>query len=116
MWETVTFLLYGFVFIVIGLEMPLLLVVTPSIAIRLVGIGVIVSRVLVVVPALLIFAAVFVPPLLADGPTHRARSHLARLVLGRHARRVSLAARSRLRSRSRTAHRSRRARQPSSSR
>src|SRR5437773_8275612 len=39
-WETLTFLLNGFVFIVMGLEVPLLLrAVTPSLAIRLGGIG-----------------------------------------------------------------------------
>ena len=64
-WETVTFLLYGFVFILTGLEMPQLLrSLTPSTAIQLVGIGVVVTGVLVAVRALWIFATAYVPPLL----------------------------------------------------
>ena len=63
-WETLTFLLNGFVFIVMGLEVPLLLrAVTPSLAIRLVGIGLIVSLVLVGVRALFIFGTVLAPQL-----------------------------------------------------
>jgi monovalent cation/hydrogen antiporter len=61
-WETITFLLNGFVFIVMGLEVPLLLrVITPTVAMRLVGIGAAVTVVLVLVRALWIFATVFVP-------------------------------------------------------
>lgn len=63
-WDTITFLLNGFVFIVMGLEVPLLLrSLTPSLAIRLVGIGIVVSIVLVLVRALWIFGTVFVPQL-----------------------------------------------------
>jgi CPA1 family monovalent cation:H+ antiporter len=57
-----TFLLNGFVFIVMGLEVPLLLrALTPSLAIQLVGIGVAVTVVLVLVRALWIFSTVFLP-------------------------------------------------------
>jgi CPA1 family monovalent cation:H+ antiporter len=64
-WETITFLLNGFVFIVMGLEVPLLLrAITPSLAIRLVGIGLVVSVVLVLVRALFIFGTVLVPQLI----------------------------------------------------
>jgi Na+/H+ antiporter len=63
-WETITFLLNGFVFIVMGLEVPLLLrALTPSVAMRLIGIGIAVSLVLVLVRAIWIFATVFVPQL-----------------------------------------------------
>ena len=63
-WETITFLLNGFVFIVTGLEVPLLLrALAPSLAIRLVGIGIAVSLVLVLVRALWIFATAFAPHL-----------------------------------------------------
>src|SRR5689334_21923988 len=55
-WETLTFLLNGFVFIVTGLEVPLLLRdLAPATATRLVGIGLVVSLVLVAVRALWIF-------------------------------------------------------------
>ena len=61
-WETITFLLNGFVFIVMGLEVPLLLrTVPPSLAIRLVGIGVAVTALLVLVRALWLFATVWLP-------------------------------------------------------
>jgi monovalent cation/hydrogen antiporter len=61
-WEIITFLLNGFVFIVVGLEVPLLLrVITPTVAIRLVGIGVAVTVVLVLVRAFWIFTTVFLP-------------------------------------------------------
>jgi CPA1 family monovalent cation:H+ antiporter len=63
-WETITFLLNGFVFIVMGLEVPLLLrALTPSLAIRFVGIGIAVSLALVLVRALFIFGTVFLPQL-----------------------------------------------------
>lgn len=62
LWDTLTFLLNGFVFIVMGLEVPLLLrTLTPSAAIRMVGIGVAVTVVLVVVRGLWIFASLFAP-------------------------------------------------------
>jgi monovalent cation/hydrogen antiporter len=62
LWDTITFLLNGFVFIVMGLEVPLLLrTLTPSATIRMVGIGLAVTATLVIVRALWIFATVFVP-------------------------------------------------------
>ena len=68
-WETITFLLNGFVFIVMGLEVPLLLrALTPSLAIRLVGIGVAVTVVLVLVRALWIFGTVYVPQRIQGRP------------------------------------------------
>jgi monovalent cation/hydrogen antiporter len=55
-WETTSFLLNGFVFIVTGLEVPLLLRALPSVtALRLVGIGLVVSGALIVVRVLWIF-------------------------------------------------------------
>jgi CPA1 family monovalent cation:H+ antiporter len=64
-WETLIFLLNGFVFIVMGLEVPFVLrAVTSSLAMRLVGIGVAVSVVLVLVRALFIFGTVLAPQLL----------------------------------------------------
>jgi monovalent cation/hydrogen antiporter len=64
-WETITFLLNGFVFIVMGLEVPLLLrTLTPSMAVRLVGIGVVVTVVLILVRAAGVFGTVFLPQLL----------------------------------------------------
>jgi CPA1 family monovalent cation:H+ antiporter len=55
-WETLTFLLNGFVFIVTGLEVPLLLRgLAADTATRLVGIGLVVSLALVAVRALWIF-------------------------------------------------------------
>jgi Na+/H+ antiporter len=61
-WDTITFLLNGFVFIVMGLEVPLLLrTVTPSQAIRLIGIGVAVTGLLVLVRALWILVTVYLP-------------------------------------------------------
>ena len=71
-WETISFLLNGFVFISMGLEVPLLLrALTPPVALRLVGIGIVVSLVLVFVRALVIFATVLAPQLIrrrADMP------------------------------------------------
>ena len=62
-WETITFLLNGIVFIITGLEVPLLLrALAPATAIRLVGIGIVVSLVLVVVRALWIFPTAFLAP------------------------------------------------------
>jgi monovalent cation/hydrogen antiporter len=61
LWETLTFLLNGFVFIVMGFEVPLLLrTLTPRMAVDLVAIGAVVTVVLVLVRALWIFASVFV--------------------------------------------------------
>jgi monovalent cation/hydrogen antiporter len=61
-WETITFLLNGFVFIAMGLEAPLLLrTLTRERAIRLVAIGVAVSLVLVAVRALIVFATIWLP-------------------------------------------------------
>jgi CPA1 family monovalent cation:H+ antiporter len=61
-WETITFLLNGFVFIVMGLEVPLLLrALTPSMALHLVAIGVAVTMVLILVRTLWIFGTVGLP-------------------------------------------------------
>jgi monovalent cation/hydrogen antiporter len=61
-WETITFLLNGFVFIVMGLEIPLLLrTLTLEQAIRLIGIGVAVTVLLVLVRAVWILVTVFLP-------------------------------------------------------
>ena len=63
-WETITFLLNGAVFIITGLEVPLLLrAIEPAHAIWLVGIGIVVSLVLVAVRAVWIFATEVLPPL-----------------------------------------------------
>jgi Na+/H+ antiporter len=63
-WETITFLLNGFVFIVMGLQVPLLLgALTPALAIGLVGIGIAVSLALVFVRAVFISGIVFLPQL-----------------------------------------------------
>jgi NhaP-type Na+/H+ or K+/H+ antiporter len=68
-WETITFLLNGFVFIVMGLEVPLLLgALTPSLAIRLVGMGAAVTIVLVLVRALWIFGTVYLPQRIRGRP------------------------------------------------
>jgi monovalent cation/hydrogen antiporter len=68
-WEMITFLLNGFVFISMGLEVPLLLrALTPPVALRLVGIGIVVSLVLVLVRALVIFATVLAPQLIRARP------------------------------------------------
>ncbi len=70
-WETITFLLNGFVFIGMGLQVPLLFrALTPSLALRLAGIGVAVALVLLLVRALVVFCTVLGPPLVrgrADG-------------------------------------------------
>jgi monovalent cation/hydrogen antiporter len=68
-WETITFLLNGFVFIVMGFEVPLLLrALSPSLAIRLVGIGVAVTLVLILVRALWIVGTVFLPQRIRGRP------------------------------------------------
>jgi len=68
-WETISFLLSGFVFIVTGLEAPLLLrALPPATAIRLVGIGLAVSVVLVAVRALWIFPTALLVPLVRGEP------------------------------------------------
>jgi CPA1 family monovalent cation:H+ antiporter len=68
-WETMTFLLNGFVFIVMGLEVPpLLRALTPSLAIQLVGIGVAVTVALILVRALWIFGTVFLPQYILGRP------------------------------------------------
>jgi CPA1 family monovalent cation:H+ antiporter len=67
-WETITFILNGFVFISMGLEVPLLLrALTPPAALRLVGIGIVVSIVLVLVRAVVILATVWLPQRLRRG-------------------------------------------------
>lgn len=68
-WETISFLLNGVVFIITGLEVPLLLrALPPATALRLVGIGVVVSVVLVVVRALWIFPTELLAPLVRGEP------------------------------------------------
>jgi CPA1 family monovalent cation:H+ antiporter len=63
-WETITFLLNGFVFLVTCLQVPgLLRALAPSRAIELAGVGIAVSLVLVLVRALWIFGTAFVPRL-----------------------------------------------------
>jgi CPA1 family monovalent cation:H+ antiporter len=62
LWDTLTFLLNGFVFIAMGFEVPLLMrTLTPAVALRFVGIGVAVTLVLVLVRAAWIFGTVFLP-------------------------------------------------------
>jgi len=62
LWDTITFLLNGFVFIVMGLEVPLLLrTLTLEAALRLVGIGLLVTLVLLVVRMLWLTATVLLP-------------------------------------------------------
>jgi monovalent cation/hydrogen antiporter len=69
LWEMITFLLNGFVFIAMGFEVPLLMrTLTPSLALRFVGIGVAVTVVLVGVRAVWIFATVFLPNRLQGRP------------------------------------------------
>jgi CPA1 family monovalent cation:H+ antiporter len=61
-WNTLAFLLNGFVFIVMGFEVPVLMrALTPSVAVRLVAIGVAVTVVLVLVRALWIALTVYAP-------------------------------------------------------
>src|SRR6266478_8065450 len=77
-WETLTFLLNGIVFIVTGLEVPLLLRdLAPATAARLVGIGIVVSLVLVAVRTLWIFPTSYLAcrlrPCPRAGRTPRAR-------------------------------------------
>ena len=61
-WETLTFLLNGFVFIVMGLEVPFVFAaLTPSLALRLIGIGLAISIILTAVRAAFIFATVWAP-------------------------------------------------------
>ena len=68
-WDTITFLLNGFVFIVMGLEVPLLMrALTLRQAAGLVGIGVAVTLALVLVRALWIFSTVFLPQRLGGRP------------------------------------------------
>jgi CPA1 family monovalent cation:H+ antiporter len=64
-WDTIAFLLNGFVFVAMGLEMPLLLrALSAEETLRLVGIGLAVSLTLVLVRAIFIFATVFLPNVL----------------------------------------------------
>ena len=68
-WDTITFLLNGFVFIVMGLEIPLLLRALSLVeALRLVGIGVVVTLVLVAVRALWLGITVTLPQRLRGRP------------------------------------------------
>jgi len=68
-WDTITCLLNGFVFIITGLEVPLLLrALAPATALRLVGVGIAVSLALVVVRALWIFPTGLLAPLVRGEP------------------------------------------------
>src|SRR5438552_5597151 len=67
-WDTITFLLNGFVFIAMGLEVPLLFrALTPSLALHLLGVGAVVSLALLVVRGVVIFATLLVPRLFRRG-------------------------------------------------
>jgi Na+/H+ antiporter len=69
LWETLSFLLNGLVFIITGLEVPLLLrTLALATAVRLVGIGIVVSLTLVAIRAAWIFATVFLVPVLRGEP------------------------------------------------
>jgi Na+/H+ antiporter len=71
-WDTITFLLNGFVFIAMGLEVPLLFrALTVEQALKLVGLGVAVTLVLIAVRALWIFATVYVPSRFRGQPEAR---------------------------------------------
>ena len=64
-WETITFLLNGFVFIVMGIEVPVILrALSVAEALRLVAIGLAICGVLVVVRTVFIFATMYAPRLL----------------------------------------------------
>jgi Na+/H+ antiporter len=77
-WDMITFLLNGFVFISMGLEIPLIMrALSPSAAVTLVGIGIVVSVVLVLVRALFIFGTVFIPEILRGAHDARWRSACA---------------------------------------
>jgi len=68
-WETLTFLLNGWVFILTGLEVPLLLsAIDRETAFRLVAIGVVVSLVLVMVRGLWMLPTVVLAPLVRGEP------------------------------------------------
>jgi len=68
-WETVSFLLNGAVFIITGLEVPLLLrPLAPSLAFRMVGVGIAVSVTLVAVRALWILATELLTPVIRGTP------------------------------------------------
>jgi len=69
LWETLTFLLNGFVFIVMGFEIPLLMrTLTADAALRFVAIGAAVTVTLLVVRAGWIVATVFLPQRLRGRP------------------------------------------------
>jgi CPA1 family monovalent cation:H+ antiporter len=71
-WETISFLLNGAVFIITGLEVPLLLApLAPRLALRLVGVGIAVAVALVVVRSLWIFATELLAPVLLGEPRPR---------------------------------------------
>ena len=69
LWEMLTFLLNGFVFIAMGFEIPLLVrSLTPDLALRFVGVGFVLTVVLVLVRAAWIFGTVFLPNRLHGRP------------------------------------------------
>jgi CPA1 family monovalent cation:H+ antiporter len=68
-WETITFILNGFVFILTGLYVPLLLRALPAWrAGQLVAIGFAVTAVLIAVRAVWIFSTIYLPPRLRGRP------------------------------------------------
>ena len=72
-WQMITFLLNGFVFILTGLEVPLFLSqLQPAQVIQLVGIGVAVTAIAVAVRAAWIFGGTYLPRLLRRHRTGRA--------------------------------------------
>jgi CPA1 family monovalent cation:H+ antiporter len=71
-WDTISFLLNGFVFIVMGLEVPALFhVLTLSRSIELIGVGLLVTLALILVRTIWIFGTVLVPQLLRSGEQRR---------------------------------------------
>jgi NhaP-type Na+/H+ or K+/H+ antiporter len=70
-WDTLTFLLNGFVFIVMGLEVPLIMrALTAERALALVGVGLVICAVLIVVRAVFVFGTIFVPRLVGRQELH----------------------------------------------
>ena len=70
-WDTLTFLLNGFVFIVMGLEVPLIMrALTAERALALVGVGLVICGVLIVVRAVFVFATIFLPRLVGRHEVH----------------------------------------------
>jgi monovalent cation/hydrogen antiporter len=69
LWDTLTFLLNGFVFIAMGFEIPLLMRrLTADLALRFVGIGVAVTAALLLVRVVWIFGTVYLPQRIRGRP------------------------------------------------